>query len=248
MLSKPTLKSAFVEMVVVVASILIAFALDAWWQERGERHEERAVLEALHEEMTDVRAAIEVERAFHEAVVESIIRLKGLTASRSTDIEPDTLDKLLTDLCWWSGEANYPTGTVVSVISSGNLALIRNEELRHLIAGWPRVVSDIVENERFEVDEFKTSWMPFLMDRVYIPQLRKWFGSIPGREEGPGVFSEVPVRAGTTDHRPILLDPKFPNVLEYRLWTQDDILSDFTEFDSQLDHILSLIERELQTP
>ena len=54
MLSKPTVRGAFVEMVVVVGSILIAFGLDAWWQSQGELEKERAVLVALAEEMTDV--------------------------------------------------------------------------------------------------------------------------------------------------------------------------------------------------
>jgi len=245
MLNKPTLKSALVEMVVVVASILIAFGLDAWWQKQGEREEEKAVLVALAEEMTDVRSAIETERSFHEAIAASVVRIKELTSSGSTDVEPDTLDKLLGDLCWWSGESNYPIGTVTSVISSGNLSLIQDEELRHLVAGWPRIVGDIVENERMEMDLFKTSWMPFLMERIYLPQLRKWFVSIPGKEEGPDIISEVPIRAESTDHRSILLDPKFPNVLEYRLWMQDDILSDFSEFDSELDHLIALIQQEL---
>ena len=245
MLSKPTVRGAFVEMVVVVGSILIAFGLDAWWQSQGELEKERAVLVALAEEMTDVRAAIDTEKGFHEAVAASIVQLKQLTSSRSMDVEPDTLDKLLADLCWWSGESNYPTGTVTSVISSGDLSLIQNEELRHLVAGWPRIVGDIVENERMEMDLFKTSWMPFLMDRIYLPQLRKWFSSIPGKVEGPAVISDVPIRSEPTDHRSILLDPKFPNELEYRLWMQDDILSDFSEFDSQLDQLLTLIEREI---
>jgi hypothetical protein len=36
-----------VEGVVIVASILLAFALDAWWDSRGQRREEIQVLENL---------------------------------------------------------------------------------------------------------------------------------------------------------------------------------------------------------
>ena len=58
----------FVEGAVIVASILLAFALDAWWDRRGERVWERAQLEALHGEFTenhiDLSSALEV----HELV------------------------------------------------------------------------------------------------------------------------------------------------------------------------------------
>lgn len=246
MLNKPTFKGAIVEMFVVVASILIAFGLDAWWQSREDREEEQMVLVALLEEMTAVKDAIEVQRSFHEAVSESIIRLKETTAARSIEIHPDTLDKLLADICWWGGESNYGTGTLTSVITSGKLSLIQNEELRHRIGGWPRVVDDIVENEGFEFDNFKDSWMPYLTKNIYIPQLRRWFTSIPGKEEGPKVLSEVPVRTEPVDHRSILLDPEFVNVLEYRLWAQEDILSDFVEFEAELETIISLIKQELR--
>ncbi len=39
------------EGVLIVASILVAFAIDAWWAERQERQEELLLLEALRAEM-----------------------------------------------------------------------------------------------------------------------------------------------------------------------------------------------------
>ena len=53
MLGKPTLKGSLVEMVVVVASILIAFGLDAWWDGRKERSEETTILLALESELPE---------------------------------------------------------------------------------------------------------------------------------------------------------------------------------------------------
>ena len=36
-----------VEGVVIVASILLAFGIDAWWEQRQDREEERRILQAL---------------------------------------------------------------------------------------------------------------------------------------------------------------------------------------------------------
>lgn len=49
----------FVEGAVIVASIMLAFGVDAWWQERQEGAKEQAVLVALRSELLDARQAFE---------------------------------------------------------------------------------------------------------------------------------------------------------------------------------------------
>lgn len=56
---KPSwLASAFIEMVMVVASNLIAFSRDAWWDGQKERSEEQEVLAALLAEFREVEDEI----------------------------------------------------------------------------------------------------------------------------------------------------------------------------------------------
>jgi len=55
------------EMAVVVTSILLAFGIDAAWEARGERADERAALEALLQEMTSNRDALERIISVHDS-------------------------------------------------------------------------------------------------------------------------------------------------------------------------------------
>ena len=51
----------------IVASILLAFAIDAWWQSRLEDRAVREILVSLHEEFTVHQATLEGEKAFGAA-------------------------------------------------------------------------------------------------------------------------------------------------------------------------------------
>ena len=61
--------------IAVVISILLAFGIQAWWDERREREEERQILEVL---ATDLRKGIEVIEfglRYHTAKQDSALRL-----------------------------------------------------------------------------------------------------------------------------------------------------------------------------
>ena len=68
-----------VESVAIVASILIAFAIDTWWDDRQDREHERIYLESLRQEFADGLAAAarseelrHVTVAAHESLVAQI--------------------------------------------------------------------------------------------------------------------------------------------------------------------------------
>ena len=118
------LAGAFIEMVVVVVSILIAFSLDAWWDRQMEQRQEREVMAGLLSEFREVEAQIEEERRFHAAVKETTLLLMELSLSDDLPVQADSLDRLLGDLFWWGGESNYSSGTLTSAIASGQMTIL----------------------------------------------------------------------------------------------------------------------------
>jgi hypothetical protein len=42
----------------IVVSILLAFAIDAWWEQRQDTAEERRILVSLRDEFTEIRALL----------------------------------------------------------------------------------------------------------------------------------------------------------------------------------------------
>jgi len=107
MLNKPSLKSALVEMVVVVASILIAFGLDAWWDGQQEGREERTILLGLEEELDSLKASVEEQTLFHQEVKAAVKDLLDFAIRGTIPAEPSAMDSLLSYLCWSGGESHY---------------------------------------------------------------------------------------------------------------------------------------------
>ena len=61
-------KRISIEAAAVVASILLAFALDAWWKDRAESIEEAEILTALKREFEAHLVTLEEQLAYREAV------------------------------------------------------------------------------------------------------------------------------------------------------------------------------------
>ena len=60
-----------VEGLVIVASILAAFALDRWWESVRARREEQQVLQGLDAEFRTARDQLETSLALHERILRS---------------------------------------------------------------------------------------------------------------------------------------------------------------------------------
>ena len=71
-LSKDSFRWLIAELVVVVLGILIAFQIEAWWEERSLRHEERTVLALLHEDLQTDLANLDRSLEHRSTILEGI--------------------------------------------------------------------------------------------------------------------------------------------------------------------------------
>ncbi len=150
-------RSALAEGLLIVASILVAFAIDAWWEERQNRAEERRILESLRAEF---RANVAYLPEFIEAHRRTAYYAKQLT-DRMRDAGPggefsvsiaqlaQVIDNRSTD---------PQTGALNAILQSGELRYVSNRRIRESLARWPRLVTDAIENEQL----LRTQWGPLL--------------------------------------------------------------------------------------
>lgn len=73
------MKRLIIEGIAVVLSILLAFAIDAWWDEQKERSEEREVIESLYVEFEANRDEAESVISILENDIQSVMTLQQLT-------------------------------------------------------------------------------------------------------------------------------------------------------------------------
>lgn len=135
-----------IEAVVIVASILLAFAIDAWWEGVKDRGAEAEILEGLELEFERNLANLERRGARNERFVDGLTSLLALDVDTSEWPGVVGLDSMLLAAIFtptWD-----PSGGVRDALeASGRLELIRNPDLRVRLAAWPAVVEDTREGE-----------------------------------------------------------------------------------------------------
>jgi len=225
-----------VEGALIVVSILLAFAIDAWWDGRQEGKEEAAVLQGLHAEF----------RGHQEAITSTLLRygqaeedLRWLVRRGGSDQDPYPLDSLRWALQWALGSPTFdpPTGTILGLLSSGRLERISRAELRSALAAWPAMVEDIRENEE-SIRAFVTlELVPALAGKgLFLGTLLS-----PGvpwpREDDEGVWrAAVPV---------VQADPEVRNLLAHRYHWVPVTVQEYREAQTLAQRILSLLDEEL---
>ena len=136
----------FAEGFAIVISILLAFAIDAAWDERQERERETEILGSLLSEFEGNRDRLPGRAALHQRTVRATTAL--LAAVRSVQpgqivVVQDTL--LLPTILHNTFDPSM--GTLEALLQSGDLHLISDLGLRKSFAEWPARVLDATENE-----------------------------------------------------------------------------------------------------
>jgi len=231
-------RRAVIEAVVIVASILMAFALDAWWAGVQARQQERQYLVALRREFSVARDSLESQasrRAWAVHVAEALIgQVQG-----SAEAPADSL------LYWSSGlslqiDFDPPRAVYDDVIASGGTKLIRSDSLRIALAQYASQLELVRSADQQAWSTWEQRIQPFLQGRVpRVDRLRKGVA---------GQFSTVPF--GPSPHhsqwKEILADPAFEDMVAER-WLRVRIASGrLAAIAPKIDSIFRLIDKELE--
>ena len=124
-------KRIIVEATAIVASILLAFAIDAWWQSRTERIVETQYLQALRE---DLHRSLKLLDEIEAQQRQQVGYLKSLLLTNGDTPYSDELRR-------WIDEGLFNVGTYKPQISalrdlesSGQAQIIENQEIRRVLA------------------------------------------------------------------------------------------------------------------
>ena len=147
------------EGVLIVASILVAFSIDAWWAERQERQQEMQILTALRTEfqLNSNRLPVFIDNhgKTMDAATAVIRRMRSAADGQKVVVAYADLFNAVDH-----GSFDALNGTLNAVLQSGDLRLIESAEIRARIAAWPALLQDATENEVL----LRTIWGPRLSD------------------------------------------------------------------------------------
>lgn len=130
------------EGVLIVVSILLAFAIDAAWAARGERLEARQVLRALHEEAVANQALIEDVIQRTEADYAQAKSFYEMPRQELQTASADLLQSLIRP-----NTTGMKMGALNGLTASGKLDIIASADLRKLLLDWQSAAIDLAERQ-----------------------------------------------------------------------------------------------------
>ncbi len=128
-------KRISVEGAAIVVSILLAFSIQAWWDEYQEERQLHEILEALEEafsgNLSQINDSIEAVSANYEL-------LNGFIQIGPEDIEKIPMGDRFRTLraIWVPDTRNLNTGLLLKILDAERLKSLRNAELQQGIAHW----------------------------------------------------------------------------------------------------------------
>lgn len=227
----------FTEMVLIVASILLAFALDSWWQDRREAREEVQLLQGLQEEFTQNRQTLEYYLEFNLRGIEQLTALSAAAASGAFGEGPVSPDQALEGLVI-PPTSDLGNGVLSTLITSGRLDLLRDRELRKKLAAWNGVYGELQDDELLA--------RQFVFDTV-LPYLVEMGVPLSGPLAPAGQWP-TDIRASDTDparFQRLLDDPRFATLVDIRLAYRIHTRKEFQQVMEMVESLLADIERSL---
>ena len=226
----------FAETVAIVLSILIAFALDAWWDDRRENAEQRRYLVAI---AADFEANQELLRRYESMYREVDIgtrALIGMLEGPGPGAPVSVPDSLVTAAAF---VATYDPSRAAyeDLLNGGGLASIRNEALRHDLAAWPPQLEDALENETFAATLVLEQLLPTLGQSEDLKGVFDLFETYWVTQGFPDEW-----RNRTTE---VLPTEPLVNLLRQRAWRYWLTLEEFQRLHELQDSILSAIRTEI---
>ena len=139
----------FAEGLAIVVSILLAFGIQAWWEERDDAIRRLAVLEGLRGDFVATREDFDRVSAFHQVSLSAAGSLMELGEDGPIDEADAALADSLFSLTMLGGSFDPPLGTLAGLLSSGDLDLMDDPELTVYLTSFQALVADLDREQRF---------------------------------------------------------------------------------------------------
>jgi len=218
---------------VIIGSILIAFAIDAWWSRRSDLKQKEALLVNLKLDFEESREQLNQLKHNHYKIEKNVETL--LLWSEKDSLSDENIIKFdsILGAIWWRQVYDPQMGTLESIINTGRFDIIGNNKLLSELTKWASLIKDLNEIETSKVEHFYNFMYPYLLIRTSLKDLDK------------GVPRKVPWIHQNTDTYKLLKDEKFQNLLYMHWVLQWNINIEIPHIESTLDSILEITNQEL---
>ena len=148
-----------------MASILLAFGIDAWWEGRGTAQERTRYLQALVADFTVNGQRLDSLEVIHRRGADVALTLLNMSGPDAQITDTSEFATLLVDV---QRHPTYApaTGTIDALAQAGYLNLLGSDSLEAELASWDEELRDYAEDEAWGAEDVRVRLVPFLGARV----------------------------------------------------------------------------------
>jgi hypothetical protein len=145
------------EIILVVIGILIALQINNWNEQRKENIQEQAILKRLHKEFQSNKAQLQEKINIRNRINKNCIQLLEYFNEPSAA----TLDSIITKHSRLMTPTSFDP-IQNDLVSSGNIEIIKSEQLKQLLINWSTDVIQLQEVEQMFYRYHENNVVPYL--------------------------------------------------------------------------------------
>jgi len=231
-------KRLFLEATAIVASILLAFAIDAWWDDRQIRQFEQETLRGLQAEYEDHKQMVAQQKESHVMFLRAIAGLIAACHSGTYESSEFSIGDAIIYL-QIPVTSDLGTGVRDALISAGRIEVLADKQLRYQLAAWDSVIDEVTDGQYFSRDIVLEIVLPYLV-RLNAPLSRgidqTWM---------PWPVPAESMSGNTSATFEFLTDPEFCSILDVRFLHMSHTTDEMDTLIVAIDEILARIDLSL---
>lgn len=218
---------------VVVASILLAFAIDAWWDERQIRADEQQILQGLEEEFISIHEVLTRHSNYHMQDIETLEKVLITIKNGASDDAGSNVEAALREMVS-PVTTDLGNGTLDALLGSGRLEILTNTTLRARLVGWERVIGEVWDDQANNAKMVFEIFIPYFVSMnisvgVSLNESQNW--PVP----------MMPIADDADAIETLLRDPRFRVLAEIRYGFKVHLTEEFESAIAAVEEILTEI-------
>jgi len=227
------LRYAIGEIVLVVIGILIAIQINTWNLERKTQLKEKVILQSLLDEFKTNSASLLIAKESATTNNRRCLDILKYISDDQLEISKATSDTLIISSLNTFVTFDVSDGYINSLLSTGEIHILQNDNLKHLIINWKiKVIDNSVEAE---------DWLKQDLYFIVTPFLDKHYSLATERFKGFTSYNS-PFKF---DYRKIYRNPQFENIVIRKQNRYYTCLKAYMELEDYINQIISIIDKEL---
>lgn len=184
------LKYAIGEILLVVIGILIALQINNWNEKRKSMVKEQEILTRLKVEFLSNQKLVNNTINFQEDININLRELLGLMGPKPQNVDLKSIDRLIMSLSFIP-KYNPEQGTLNSIASSGDIAIIQSQELKEKLNRVPGKMTEYNYSHQIIADITTNQILNFLAGKYPIRNYNSdlWADTIPWENLGKSKFT-----------------------------------------------------------